>query len=71
MPGALEEHDEKVNLGGRNITNLCFADVIYALEEHELEALDESLTNSVSYRTKSGDLDKKNKLPVFTPTDQT
>ena len=42
---ALEEHDMKVSVGGRNITNLQFADDIDALaeEEQELEALVESL----------------------------
>ena len=41
----LEEHDGKVSIGGRNITNLRFADNIDALgeEEQELEALVESL----------------------------
>ena len=44
MSVALEEHDGKVSLGGRNITNLLFADDIDALEEEqELEALVESL----------------------------
>ena len=45
MSDALEEHDGKVSLGGRNITNLRFADDIDALaeEEQELEALVESL----------------------------
>ena len=45
MPDSLEEHDEKVGIGGRNITNLRFADDIDALaeEEQELEALVESL----------------------------
>ena len=40
MSDALEEHDVKVNIGGRNITNLRFADGIDALaeEEQELEA---------------------------------
>ena len=44
MSDALEEHDGKVNIGGRNITNLRFADDIDALaeEEQELEALVES-----------------------------
>ena len=42
---ALEEHDRKVSIGGRNITNLWFADDIDALaeEEQDLEALVESL----------------------------
>ena len=42
---ALEEHDGKVSIGGRNITNLRFADDIDALaeEDQELEALVESL----------------------------
>ena len=45
MSDALEEHDSKVSIGGRNITNLRFADVIDVLaeEEQELEALVESL----------------------------
>ena len=33
MSDALEEHDEKVSIGGRNITNLRFADDIDALAE--------------------------------------
>ena len=45
MSDALEEHDGKVSIGGRNVTNLRFADDIDALaeEEQELEALVESL----------------------------
>ena len=45
MSIALEEHDGKVSIGGRNITNLRFADSIDALaeEEQELEALVDSL----------------------------
>ena len=45
MSDALEDHDGKVSIGGRNITNLRFADDIDALaeEEQELEALEESL----------------------------
>ena len=45
MSDALQEHDGKVSIGGRNITNLQFADDIDALaeEEQELEALVESL----------------------------
>ena len=45
MSDALEEHDGKVSIGGRNITNLRFADDIDALarEEQELEALVEIL----------------------------
>ena len=45
MSDALEEHDGKVSMGGRNITNLRFADDTDALaeEEQELEALVESL----------------------------
>ena len=39
MSDALEEHNEKVSIGGRNITNLRFTDE----EEQELEALVESL----------------------------
>ena len=45
MSDALEEHDGKVSIGGRNITNLRFAADKDALaeEEQELEALVESL----------------------------
>ena len=45
MPDALEDHDGKVSIGGRNITNLRFADDIDALaeEEQELETPVESL----------------------------
>ena len=45
MADALEDHDGKVSIGGKNITNLRFADDIDALaeEEQELEALVESL----------------------------
>ena len=45
MSDGLEEHDGKVSIGGRNITNLRFADDIDALaeEEQELEALVKSL----------------------------
>ena len=42
MYDALEEHD-KVSIGGRNITNLRFANDALAEEEQELEALVESL----------------------------
>ena len=45
MSDALEEHDGKVSIDVRNITNLLFADDVDALakEKHELEALVESL----------------------------
>ena len=45
MSHALEEHDGKVSIGGRNITDLRLADDLDALaeEEQELEALVESL----------------------------
>ena len=35
MSDALEEHDRKVSIGGRNIINLRFADYIDALAEEE------------------------------------
>ena len=49
MSDALEEHDGKVSIGGRNITNLRFADDIDALaeEEQELEALVKSLDKTL------------------------
>ena len=45
MSDALEEHDGKVSIGGRNMTNLRFANDINALaeEEQKLETLVESL----------------------------
>ena len=45
MSDALEEHDGKISIGCRNITNLRFADDIDALaeEEQKLETLVESL----------------------------
>ena len=40
MSDALEEHDGKVSIGGRNITNLQFADDIGALaEEKQLKVM--------------------------------
>ena len=53
MSTALEEHDGKVSIGGRNLTNLRFADDTYALaqEEQELEALVEGLEKTyTSYK---------------------
>ena len=51
MSDALEEHDGKVSIGGRNITNLRFVDDIDALaeEEQELEALVESLDKTCTW----------------------
>ena len=48
MSDALEEHNRKVSIGGRNFTNLRFVDDIEALAEEEqgLEALVESLNKS-------------------------
>ena len=45
MSDALKEHDRKVNIGGRTITNMQLADDIDALAEEgqELDALVESL----------------------------
>ena len=45
MTDALEEHAGKVSIGGRNISNLQFANETVALadEQQELEALVESL----------------------------
>ena len=57
MPDGLEEHDEKVSIGGRNITRLRFADGIGALaeEEQELEDLVESLDkNCTRYKMDIG-----------------
>ena len=50
MSDALEEHDGKVSIGGRNTTNLRCADDIDALakEEQELDVLVESLDKTCS-----------------------
>ena len=70
MSDALEEHDGKVSIGGRNITNLRFADDIGALaeEEQELEALVESLdktcTRSERDKGKRTEAGHCNKLQV-------
>ena len=63
MSDALEEHDVKVCIGGRNITNLRFADDIDALaeEEQELETLADSLNKSCT-RYKMEISAKKTKL---------
>ena len=63
MPDALDEHDGNVSKGGRNITNLRFADDIDGLaeEEQELEALIESL-NKTCTRYKVEISAEKNKL---------
>ena len=55
MSDALEEHDGKVSIGGRNITNLGFADDIDALaeEEQELEALVVSTKSAQGIRWRS------------------
>ena len=57
MSDALKEHDGKVDIGGRNITNLRFADDTDALaeEEQEVEALNDSLDkNSIRYQMEIG-----------------
>ena len=54
MTDALEEHDGKVGMGCRNITNLRFTNDIdtFAEEEQDLEALDESIDNTCTrYKT--------------------
>ena len=65
MSDALEEHDGKVSVGGRNITNLRFANDIDALaeEEQELEALVESL-NKTCIRYKMEISAEKTKLMI-------
>ena len=46
-----KKHDRKVNIGGRNITNLRFADDIDGLaeEQQELVALVESLDKTCTW----------------------
>ena len=58
MSDALEEHDGKVSIHGRNITNLRLADDIGALavEEQELETLVESLDKTCTrYKMECGE----------------
>ena len=64
MSDALEEHDGKVSIGGRNITNLRFADDIDALaeEEQELEALVESLDKTCTRYKMEINAEKTTKL---------
>ena len=66
MSDALEEHDGKVRIGGRNITNLRSADDIDALaeEEQELEALVESLDKSYNLDTEGMGLLRSQKVRV-------
>ena len=54
--GALEDHEGTVSIGGRTITNLCFADDIDGLaeEEEELANLVERLDKSL-HRLRHGD----------------
>ena len=57
MTDALEEHGRKISIGGRNITNLRFADDIDALPEdkQELEALVKSLNKTCTrHKTEIG-----------------
>ena len=60
MSDTLEEHDGKVSIGGRNTTNLRFADDIDALaeEEQELEALVESLDKTCTRYKMENSADK-------------
>ena len=55
MTDALEDHEGPVSIGGRTITNLCFADDIDDLagEEEELAKLVERLDKaSIAYGNK-------------------
>ena len=63
MSDALEEHDGKVSIGGRNITNLRFTDDIDALaeEKQELEAPAEGLDKTCT-RNKMETTAEKTKL---------
>ena len=60
MSDALEEHDGKVSIGCRNITNLPFADDIDALaeKEQELEALVENLDKTCTRYKKEISVEK-------------
>ena len=74
MSVVLEELDGKVSKGGRNITNLRFADDIDGLadEEQQLEALVESLDKTCTRKkmeisvekTKTNDKQRQKKIEV-------
>ena len=61
---ALEEHDGKVSIGGRNITNLRFADDKDALaeEEQELEALVKSLDKTKLMKNSTNGIQREIKV---------
>ena len=65
LSNALKEHDENVSIGGRNITNLRFADDIDALavEEQDLEALVESLDKTSTKHKMEISAEKTNLMP--------
>ena len=70
MSYALEEHNGKVSIGGRNFTNRLFANDIDALaeEEQELKALVESLDKTCT-RYKMEISAEKTKLMANSPND--
>ena len=47
MSDALDEYDVQFSIGGRNITNLLFADDIVALAEQEQKVVAESLEKNL------------------------
>ena len=63
VPDALEEHDRKIIIGGRNITNLRFTDDIGALneEEQELEDIVESLDKTCGRYKVDNKMDNKHR----------
>ena len=68
MSDALEEHDGKVSIDGRNVTNLRFDDDIDVLaeEDQELEALVESLVKTCTkFKVENGA--EKTKLMTTAP----
>ena len=71
MSYALEEHDGKVSIGGRNFTNRRFANDIDALaeEEQELKALVESLDKTCT-RCKMEISAEKTKLMTNSPRER-
>ena len=59
----LEEHNGKINLGGRNITSQPFVDDIDTVAEQEVESLIESL-NKTCTRYKMEVKTEKTKLTI-------
>ena len=72
MTDAFEDHEGTVSIGGRTITNICFADDIDGLagEEEELAKLDERLGQSL-HSLRHGDQCQEDQADDTTPVAST